>query len=282
MTDSNGSGDALRPAAQLAQSKRRFPGESPEYRAARNALLAEEIELRRHIERVAAQRRALPPGGAVPQDYRFEGEHGPVTLSEMFGRHDTLVTYNWMFGPNRERPCPMCTSLLSAYDGEMVDILQRVAYAVIARAPIERLIAFKKERGWRYLQVYSSGGNSFNLDYAGEDPKGDDIPAINVFTKRDGLVRHFWAEEMGPESADPGQDPRGAPDPMPIWAILDMTPGGRGTDWYPQLNYPAPVGAATAATANGACPACAGTGATGVAGEAGMPGKISGAGRVQC
>lgn len=228
---------ALRPAEALAQSKRRFPGESPEYRRARNALLAQEIELRRHIERVAAQRRALPPGGEVPQDYRFEGEQGALTLSQMFGAHDTLVTYNWMFGPKRERPCPMCTSLLSALDGEMPDILQRVAFAVIARAPIERMVAFKNERGWRHLRLYSSGGNRFNRDYADEDPEEGDKPAFNVFTRAGGIVRHFWALEMGPETADPGQDPRGAPDPMPLWTILDMTPGGRGTDWYPRLEY---------------------------------------------
>jgi predicted dithiol-disulfide oxidoreductase (DUF899 family) len=216
---------------------RRFPGESAEYRSARNDLLAEEIELRRHIERVAAQRRTLPPGGVVPEDYRFVGEGGPVTLSEMFGKHDTLVTYNWMFGPQRARPCPMCTSLLSAYDGEMPDILQRVAFAVIGRAPLEKLVAFKQERGWRHLRIYSSGGNTFNRDYAAEDPAGGDNPAFNVFTRSNGVVRHFWAAEMGAESADPGQDPRGAPDAMPIWTVLDMTPGGRGTDWYPKLSY---------------------------------------------
>ncbi|NPT37466.1 DUF899 family protein, partial [Paraburkholderia xenovorans] len=116
-------------------------------------------------------------------------------------------------------------------------ILQRVAFAVIARAPIEKLVAFGKERGWRHLRLYSSGGNSFNRDYAAEDPAGDDHPAFNVFTRSGGTVRHFWAEEMGPSAADPGQDPRGAPDVMPIWTVLDMTPGGRGTDWYPKLEY---------------------------------------------
>jgi predicted dithiol-disulfide oxidoreductase (DUF899 family) len=237
MTDVDASAQTLKPARQLAELPPRFPGESAAYRHARNDLLAEEIELRRHIERVAVQRRALPPGGVVPEDYRFDGEAGPVTLSEMFGEHDTLVTYNWMFGPRRTRPCPMCTSLLSAYDGEMPDILQRVAFAVIGRAPIEKLVAFRKERGWRHLRLYSSGGNTFNRDYAAEDPAGDDNPALNVFTRSDGTVRHFWAEEMGPATADPGQDPRGAPDPMPLWTILDMTPGGRGGNWYPQLEY---------------------------------------------
>ena len=237
MTDLAESTQALKPATTLAQSTRRFPGESTAYRKARNALLAEEIELRRHIERVAVQRRALPPGGELAQDYRFESEQGPVTLSQMFGQHDTLVTYNWMYGPQRERPCPMCTSMLSALDGEMPDILQRVAFAVIARSPIERMVAFKKERGWRNLRLYSSTNNSFNLDYAGEDPEVGDDPAFNVFKRSDGIIRHFWGDEMGASTADPGQDPRGAPDIMPIWIVLDMTPGGRGKDWYPKLSY---------------------------------------------
>ena len=230
--------ETLKSAQVLAAlSTRRFPGESAQYRRARTALLAEEIELRRHIERVAAQRRALPPGGAVAQDYRFEGERGPVMLSQMFGDHDTLVTYNWMYGPKRKRSCPMCTSLLGALDGEMVDILQRVSFAVIARSPIERLVAFRNERGWRHLRLYSSGGNGFNRDYADEDPDGDDNAGFNVFTRSGGVVRHFYGDEMGPESADPGQDPRGAPDLMPVWTVLDLTPQGRGTDWYPKLEY---------------------------------------------
>ncbi|WP_432730876.1 DUF899 family protein [Variovorax sp. W6] len=229
----------LRPAIELARaSLARFPNESAEYRTARTALLAEEIELRRHLERVARQRRELPPGGVVPEDYLFEGREGPVRLSGLFGRHGTLITYNWMFGPKRERPCPMCTSLLSSYDGEMPDILQRVAFAVIARSPIERMTAFATERGWRYLPLYSSAGNTFNRDYAGETPDTGDNAAFNVFRREgDGTIRHFWAGEMGPGTSDPGQDPRSAPDPMPIWNLLDMTPEGRGKDWYPKLAY---------------------------------------------
>lgn len=232
-----GSSPALKSARELAQSASRFPGESAAYREARNALLAEEIELRRHIERVAAMRRALPTGGEVPENYRFEGENGAVTLAEMFGEHDTLITYNWMYGPQRERPCPMCTSLLSALDGEMPDILQRVAFAGIARAPVARLVDFREERGWRFLRLYSSGGNTFNRVYAHEDPESGDNPALNVFTRSGDVIRHFWAEEMGFEMADPGQDPRGAPDLMPLWTFLDKTPSGRGKDWYPKLAY---------------------------------------------
>ncbi len=121
----------------------------------------------------------------------------------------------------------------------MPDILQRVAFAVIARSPFERLAAFKEERGWRRLRLYSSAGNDFNRDYAGEDEDSGDNAALNVFTRSaGGEMRHFWAEEIGPESADPGQDPRGVANAMPLWSILDLTPAGRGADWYPKLEYP--------------------------------------------
>ena len=228
----------LVPAAELAKLNRMtFPTESADYRRARNALFIEEIELRRHIERVAEQRRALPPGGEVTGDYRFEGEHGPLDLAGLFGDKQTLVVYSYMFGPQRERPCPMCTSLLSAWDGEARDIHQRIALAVVARSPIERLLAFKKERGWRDLKLYSDTNGNFSRDYHGIDKNGGDDAAFTVFTRRDGSIRHYWSGEMGSESADPGQDPRGAPDLMPIWTILDVTPEGRGSDWYPKLDY---------------------------------------------
>src|ERR1700704_1740237 len=145
----------LKPAAELARASGfRFPNESAEYRRAREALLTEEIELRRQIERVAEQRRALPPGGEVKKNYAFEGENGPASFTGLFGDKDTLVIYSYMYGPQRERPCPMCTSLLSAWDGEVPDILQRVALAVVARSSIERLVAFRRERGGHSLALY--------------------------------------------------------------------------------------------------------------------------------
>lgn len=229
----------LKPAKELAAGNGvRFPNESPAYRVARNALLAEEIELRRHIERVAQQRRELPPGGVLPKDYDFGGEDGPVKFSELFGQHPSLVVYSYMFGPQRKRPCPMCTSLLSAWEGEAEDVMQRVGLAVVARSPIERLVAFKKERGWRHLKLYSDMSGDYTRDYV--SPDDADEPAFNVFTRRDGKMRHFWSGEMFAVTADPGQDPRGAPDPMPLWTILDSTPEGRGSDWYPELTYPKP------------------------------------------
>ncbi len=226
-------------AAELAKHGLNYPNESAQYRKAREALLAEEIELRRHIERVAEMRRALPPGGEIPEDYEFEGESGPVNLSDMFRGHDTLVIYNFMYGPKMEKPCPMCTSLLAAWDGEAPDVEQRAGFAMVAKSPIERLKAYKNERGFRHLRIYSSGGNTFNRDYHADGPNGEDFPALNVFTRRDGNIHHFWGGEMTGKTADPGQDPRGAPDLMPLWTLLDLTPEGRGKDWYPKLSYAA-------------------------------------------
>lgn len=226
----------LAPAAELARNNGvRFPGESAEYRQARDALLTEEIELRRHIERVAEQRRALPQGGVVPKDYTFVGEAGPTSFADLFGDKQTLAVYSWMFGSQRARPCPMCSSLLASWDGEALDVGQRISLVVTARSPIKRLVAFKQERGWQNLRLYSDLAGDFTRDYVSAED--DDVPAFNVFTRRDGTIRHFWSGEMSGSTADPGQDPRGAPDLMPLWNILDSTPEGRGSDWYPTLNY---------------------------------------------
>jgi predicted dithiol-disulfide oxidoreductase (DUF899 family) len=226
----------VKSATELArQNGVRFPNESAEYRSARDALLAEEIELRRHIERVAAQRRALPPGGNLPKDYVFVGEDGPVSFSGLFGDKQTLAIYSYMYGPQRAQPCPMCTSLMAAWDGEALDVQQRIALVMVARSPIERLLAVKKERGWQHLRLYSDLDGEFTRAYVSADDA--DVPGFNVFTRRDGSIRHFWSGEMGSSTADPGQDPRGAPDLMPLWTILDSTPEGRGGDWYPSLSY---------------------------------------------
>jgi predicted dithiol-disulfide oxidoreductase (DUF899 family) len=235
----NATTETLIPAGELARDNPlRMPNESAEYRAARTALLAEEIELRRHLERVAAQRRALPPGGAVTGDYRFKGEDGRETdLAGLFGDKQTLVAYRYMFGPQRERPCPMCTNLLDAWEGNADDIDQRASLVVIARSPIDKLMAWKRERGWKALRLYSDLNGAYSRDYFAVEPSGAENGGINVFTRRDGTVRHFWSDEM--TAADPGQDQRGAPDPAPLWMVLDTTPEGRGADWYPKLNYEA-------------------------------------------
>jgi predicted dithiol-disulfide oxidoreductase (DUF899 family) len=226
----------LPPATELAaKNKAHFPNETAEYRKARNTLLAEEIELRRNIERVAALRRALPLGGEVPENYTFEGENGAVRLSDLFGDKQSLVIYSMMFGPERKRPCPMCTAMLTSWDGTARNLRERVALAITARSPIDRILDFKDERGWQNLELYSDGKGNYTRTYVSADD--GDVPGLNIFTRRDGKIYHFWAGEMSGEMADPGQDPRGAPDADPLWSILDLTPEGRGGDWYPKLEY---------------------------------------------
>jgi predicted dithiol-disulfide oxidoreductase (DUF899 family) len=225
----------LKPASELARAGLvHFPNAIDAYRRARQDLLAEEIELRRHIERVAELRRALPPGGEVTKKYEFEGEKGRASLADLFGNKQTLIVYSYMFGPQREKPCPSCTSFMGTWEEKLPDIEQRVAFVFVACSPIARLIEAKKARGWTRLKVYSDVPGEYTRDYVSATDA--DMPAYNVFTRRDGTIRHFW-DEMGGPTADPGQDPRGAPDLDPLWTLLDTTPEGRGTDWYPKLSY---------------------------------------------
>jgi predicted dithiol-disulfide oxidoreductase (DUF899 family) len=226
----------LSPAQQLATTNQvHYPDESPEYRAARNVLLAEEIELRRHIERVAAQRRALPIGGKLAKDFELVSEAGPTRLSAFFGDKKTLMVYSMMYGPQRKAPCPSCTSFLSAWNGIAVNLRERVGIVVTARSPIERLMEYKRQRAFTNLPFASDLTGDYTRTYVSADDA--DIPGFSVFTRHDGVISHFYSGEMSGAMADPGQDPRGAPDLDPLWLMLDLTPDGRGTDWYPKLEY---------------------------------------------
>jgi predicted dithiol-disulfide oxidoreductase (DUF899 family) len=215
----------------------RIRGESAEYRAARKTLLIEEIELRRQTERVAALRRALPPGGPVVGDYQFESEDGqPTDLPGLFAGKRTLIVYSFMFGPQRERPCPMCVNQLGPWDANAADLAQKLSLVVVARSPTERLVAWKRERGWRHLRLVRDLNDNYSHDYFGVLPTGDEVPALNVFTHEDGNIRHFWSGEFTDKTADPGEDPRGTT-PAPLWQLLDCTPEGRDPHWYPKLDY---------------------------------------------
>lgn len=231
--------DTLVPAAELAAKRNPlFPGESEAYRAARQALLAEEIEARRTLSRLAEHQRALPDGPLISDRYRFKDANGAeLALADLFGDHDALVTYFWMFGPQRERPCPMCTNLLGSVNGNAADIKQRVALKILGRSPVERQLAFAQERGWRDLDFVQTVGDDYARDIGVLTPEGDEYPALVVYRKAPDGVRLFWAGEMNGEMADPGQDPLGAVDLGVLWPILDLTPAGRGTDWYPKLSY---------------------------------------------
>lgn len=229
----------LKPADQIAKRKRPLAGESEKYAAARKALLAEEIEVRRHLTRLSEQRMALPEGPLVEKDYRFRDANGEETgLAGLFGDHDTLISYFWMYGPERERPCPMCTNWLGGVNGNAADVKQRAALKILGRSPVERQIAFARERGWHDLDFVQTVGDDYALDHAGLDVEnGWEFPVFAVFRRHEDGVRYFYVAEMPSEAADPGQDPRGAVDIAPLWNLLDMTPEGRGSDWYPKLSY---------------------------------------------
>jgi predicted dithiol-disulfide oxidoreductase (DUF899 family) len=239
MTDTLVLPEMLKPAAGLAAKRRpMFPGESAAYARSREALLMEEIELRRRIARVAAHRRALPRGPVIEKDYRFlDAKGAEVGLLDLFGAHDTLVTYFWMYGPQRERPCPMCTNWLGPVDANAQDIEQKVALKILGRSPVERQRAFAEERGWRHLEFVQTVGDDYARDIGALTPEGVEWAALVVYRRDGDNVRLFWAGEMTGEMADPGQDPRGAPDLAPLWNILDLTPNGRDPDWYPKLEY---------------------------------------------
>jgi predicted dithiol-disulfide oxidoreductase (DUF899 family) len=239
----------------------RFPGESPEYRAARDRLLEQEVELRRATEGLAAARRELPPGGVVPEDYVFQGRGADgaptdVRLSEVFAPgKDSLVVYSMMFPrdpaderpgpeggqtallPPAEGPCPSCTALLDQLDGAAEHASQRINLAVVAKAPLSRILAFAEERGWRRLRLLSSAANTYNRDYLAETAEGHQRPMLNVFHREGGTIRHFWGSELFYAPTDPGQDPRHVGTIEPLWNLFDLAREGRPTDWEEQLRY---------------------------------------------
>jgi predicted dithiol-disulfide oxidoreductase (DUF899 family) len=233
-----------------------FPNESTTYRAARNALLDAEIALRRQTEAVAAMRRALPPGGKVAEDFLFEriGAYSrpeQVKLSDLFGEHSTLLLYSYMFGPERDVPCPGCTHLIDAFDGAARHVSQRAAFYIVARSPIARLAAWAGERGWNHLSLLSTAGNAYPGHYYGNTaaltpamraersykPGMDqDEPMLNVFRKDGSSIHHFWASELVFAPDDTGQNHRALDIVDPLWGLLDTTPEGRG-NFFPKVNY---------------------------------------------
>jgi predicted dithiol-disulfide oxidoreductase (DUF899 family) len=222
-----------------------FPGESAQYRQARDRLLEQEAELRRATEAVAAARRALPPGGTVPEDYVFQGRGTDgrpvdVSLSELFGPgQDSLVIYNMMFprALDEDLPCPSCTAFLDSFDGAAGHIAQRVNLVVVVKAGLPRLLDHARQRGWRHLRLLSSAGSTYNRDYLGEAADGSQTPMLNVFRRDSGTIRHFWGSELLYAPSEPGQDPRHTDSIDALWNLFDLVPDGRGTDWYPELSY---------------------------------------------
>lgn len=215
-----------------------FPGESAAYRAARDTLLAAEAALRQQIKAVAALRRALPPGGAVPGDYPFltVPDGAPVLMSGLFAPGtDTLVVYSYMYGPQATAPCPLCTSMLDSLDGAAPHLGQHLNLAVVARAPVENLDAVARQRDWRHLRLLSAAHNTYQPDYLAEDDAGNQWPMLNVFRKTAAGVFHTWGSELLYVARPPGLHSRHVDLIRPLWSVLNVTPTSRGAVCLPRL-----------------------------------------------
>jgi predicted dithiol-disulfide oxidoreductase (DUF899 family) len=236
----------------MSAMRLRFPNESPEYRVARQKLLEREVALRREMESVAAELRALPPGGAIPEDYVLDrvdasGAVETVRFSALFGSRDTLMVYHYMFPryvgdtrappkvgataalPREDGPCPSCTALLDMWEGTLPHFEGLGGnLVVVARAPIERVTAFARDKGWKNVRLLSAGTSSFRRDYGGDDEDGHPVPILTVFRRDDdGTIRLHWASELIHAPSEPGQDPRHLGTVEPLWTLFDLTPGGR-------------------------------------------------------
>lgn len=218
----------------------RFPNESEAYRQARIDLLQAELVLRDQVEKVAHQRRLLPAGGDLKQDYVFDqmvaDRKTQVRFSSLFDpSHTSLLVYSFMYAPNMDEACPMCVAFLDALNGQIAHLEQQISIAIVARHGIETIDLLARSRQWRHLRLLSSQGNSYNTDYFGER-NGQQMPMANVFQQVGDKITHFWGSEMCFEQAAEGQDSRHLDLMWPLWNVLDLTRAGRGS-WYPALSY---------------------------------------------
>ncbi|MFI9275148.1 DUF899 family protein [Kitasatospora sp. NPDC052896] len=234
----------MTPADPFAPYGTRLPGETPAYLAAREELRLAEVELMRNRERVAARRRALPPGPALAEYTFLEGpallEDGDdpvqeVRLSELFtATNRPLIVYHFMYGKRQTSPCPMCTMWIDGYNAVAHHLARNVDFAIVAAADPHPLRAHARRRGWDRLRLLSCGANTFKYDLGSEDAEGNQDATVSVFTRdEDGAVRHRYTSR--PRMAE-DIDQRGIDLLSPVWHLLDLTPQGRG-DWYPGLEY---------------------------------------------
>ena len=195
----------------------------------------------------------------MPEDYVFQaqarsGEPADVRFSELFASvKDSLVIYSMMFprlddddrlGPRggqtallplAESPCPSCTAFLDQLDGAAEHVSQRVNLAVVGKAPIGRITAFAEERGWRRLRLLSRLATPITAT-TGRRPGRRPATNAERVPPRRLRNRHFWGSELFYAPEDPEQDPH-VGTLEPLWNLFDLTPEGRGTDWFEQMNY---------------------------------------------
>jgi predicted dithiol-disulfide oxidoreductase (DUF899 family) len=207
-----------------------------EWRTERLALLAEEKAFDRARDALAARRRALPVVEVV-RDYRFADEGGEVGLAGLFGGLRQLVVYHFMFGPDWAEGCPSCSFWADNFDGIDVHLRARdTALVAVSKAPLDRLLAYRKRMGWRFRWV-SAGDSGFNEDYSVSFPPGSEggeynfrprthpgseLPGISVFFREGERVFHSYSTYA-----------RGLDMLNGAYHFLDLTPKGRDEGGLP-------------------------------------------------
>jgi predicted dithiol-disulfide oxidoreductase (DUF899 family) len=205
-----------------------------EWIAARKQLLAKEKELTRHRDEVNAARRALP-WVKIEKAYVFDTPDGKRTLAELFDGRSQLIVQHFMFGPDWQEGCTGCSFGADHIDGPMQHLVHHdVTYVAMSRAPLEKLLAYKKRMGWKFNWV-SSAGSDFNYDFnvsfkRADLDKGrifynyemiesqmDELPGSSVFYKdENGDIFHTYSSYG-----------RGNEEVLGAYMLLDMTPKGR-------------------------------------------------------
>jgi predicted dithiol-disulfide oxidoreductase (DUF899 family) len=219
-----------------------------EWLAARKDLLVKEKELTQRRDALNAERRELPMV-EVDQDYVFEGPDGPVTLLDLFDGRRQLIIYHFMFDPSWEDGCPSCTAGISELNEGFLDHLHTrdTSFAMVSRAPIEKLERWRKKQGWDHLRWVSSAGSTFNYDFAvsvddevqqpaeynyrtkdewqarGEEGFADEPfegPGRSCFLAVDGRIFHTYSQYA-----------RGLESTGGSYYFLDLTALGRQEEW---------------------------------------------------
>jgi predicted dithiol-disulfide oxidoreductase (DUF899 family) len=213
-----------------------------EWLAARTALLEQEKELTRRRDALSAERRRLPMV-EVTEDYRFTGPQGEVGLADLFEGRQQLLIYHFMFGPDWEEGCPSCSAGIDELSRGFLEHLniRDTTFALVSRAPLEKLEAWKAHKGWDHLTWYSSGGSDFNYDYGvtvdpahgagaynyrdvSQDPDWPDppyeMPGRSAFLRVDDRIFHTYSQYA-----------RGLESTGGSYYFLDLTALGRQEDW---------------------------------------------------
>jgi predicted dithiol-disulfide oxidoreductase (DUF899 family) len=179
-------------------------GTREEWQAARDELAKLEAEQAERGEEIRSKRRELP-WVPVEKEYELDTEEGKKTLAELFDGRSQLLAYNVMFGPDYTRgACPGCTNLADGLDGSLVHLNHRdVTVLCLSRAPIERLVEYKRRMGWQFPYVSTYGSDfAFDFGLAVTREQAEQIPEIQQMVDDPSVWLQEWSGQIGAELED--------------------------------------------------------------------------------